>query len=157
MANENTVTISIEEYFDLRQKAEMNAVLLGQIHSIDMRFIRIDEKLLCLEDEVRRVMGMADKKMPTCGDCIHADICKQVNCGWFSPNNPAYCKGFKDKTKLVEVVRCKDCKHWIPGDSMMGNSFDDMQRVGSCPSVRFRRLENEFCSYGERKDDEALQ
>ncbi len=52
----------------------------------------------------------------------------------------------------VEVVRCKDCEHWIPGDSMMGNSIDDMQRVGGCPYVRFRRLENEFCSYGERKE-----
>lgn len=51
----------------------------------------------------------------------------------------------------VEVVLCKDCKHWKPGDSMMGNSIDDMQRVGGCENVRFRRLENDFCSFGERK------
>jgi hypothetical protein len=24
--------------------------------------------------------------------------------------------------------------------------------VGGCPYVRFRRLENDFCSYGERKE-----
>ena len=40
----------------------------------------------------------------------------------------------------VEVVRCKDCKHWQPCDSMAGNSIDDMQRVGGCGYVRYRRL-----------------
>ena len=58
------------------------------------------------------------------------------------------------KVDAVEVVRCKDCEHWMPGDSFMGDSVDDMQRVGGCPYVRFRRLENDFCSYGERKDNE---
>lgn len=33
----------------------------------------------------------------TCGDCIHADVCKEVNGGWVSPKNPAYCKLFKNK------------------------------------------------------------
>ena len=33
----------------------------------------------------------------TCGDCIHADVCKEVNGGWFSSKNPAYCKLFKNK------------------------------------------------------------
>jgi hypothetical protein len=54
---------------------------------------------------------------------------------------------------VVPVIRCMDCKHWKPGESMMGNSLDDMQRVGRCEYVRFRRLENDFCSYGERKDN----
>lgn len=39
-----------------------------------------------------------------CGDCIHADICKQLNGGWFSSENVAYCKGFKDRANFVEVV-----------------------------------------------------
>ena len=55
----------------------------------------------------------------------------------------------------VEVVRCKDCEHWMPGDSFMGDSVDDMQRVGGCPYVRFRRLENDFCSYGEKMDGDG--
>ena len=55
MANENTVTIPVEEYFDLRQKAEMNAYLLGEIRKYDERFILFDEKLFRLEDEVRRL------------------------------------------------------------------------------------------------------
>lgn len=55
MANENTVTVPLEEYFDLRQKAEMNAFLLGQLHNIDLRFSRYDDALFRLEDEVRRL------------------------------------------------------------------------------------------------------
>lgn len=50
-----------------------------------------------------------EKRLKTCGDCIHADICKQVNSGWFSPENIAYCKGFKDSANFVEVVR----GYWI--------------------------------------------
>ena len=46
----------------------------------------------------------SEKRLKLCGDCIHADICKEVIGGWFSPKNPAYCKGFKDRTKYVEVV-----------------------------------------------------
>lgn len=55
MATENTVTISVEEYFDLRQKADMNAFLIGQLTNIDMRFNKYDEMMYRLEDEVRRL------------------------------------------------------------------------------------------------------
>lgn len=51
----------------------------------------------------------------------------------------------------VPVVRCKDCKHWKPGDSWGGDSLDDMQRIGGCPIVRFARRENDFCCCGERR------
>lgn len=51
----------------------------------------------------------------------------------------------------VEVVRCKDCKHWKPGDSFSGDSLDDMQRIGRCPIVRFGRREKDFCCEGERE------
>lgn len=66
--------------------------------------------------------------MKTCGDCIHADICKQVNGGWFSHKNIMDCKCFKDHISLVEVVHgrwikaecsekdgnssCSECGHW---------------------------------------------
>ena len=40
-----------------------------------------------------------------CGDCIHAEICKKVNSGWFSPKNIAYCTAFKER---------KNCVVWIP-------------------------------------------
>ena len=74
-----------------------------------------------------------------CGDCIHADICKQLNGGWFSRENIAYCKGFKDRTSYVEVVRCKDCK------GMNEDKF--------CVAWEGFVREDDFCSYGERKDN----
>ena len=55
MANENTVTISVDEYFDLRQKAEMNTYLLGELTKYEERFRLFDDKLFRLEDEVRRM------------------------------------------------------------------------------------------------------
>lgn len=54
---------------------------------------------------------------------------------------------------MVEVVRCKDCKYWKPGDSFGGDSLDDMQRIGGCPIMRFGRREKDFCCDGERKDN----
>ena len=55
MANENTVTINIEEYFELRKRSEMNAYLLGELVRYDERFRLFDERLFRLEDEVRRI------------------------------------------------------------------------------------------------------
>ena len=93
-------------------------------------------------------MGMHKEK--TCGECIHADICKEVNGGWFSPKNIAYCKGFKDSTNFVGVVRCKDCKNYG------GVAFGDVCRRWSAPLAGMKNCTrpNDFCSYGERKDNE---
>ena len=52
----------------------------------------------------------------------------------------------------VEVVRCKDCKHWKPSGSVAGNSKDDLQPIGGCKWVNFCRKANDFCSYGERRE-----
>ena len=47
----------------------------------------------------------------------------------------------------VEVVRCKDCKHYRP-ESQNG-------KVKYCCRSAFVKVgELDFCSYGERKDDE---
>ena len=45
----------------------------------------------------------------------------------------------------VEVVRCKDCKHFIQKDSVC-NHFG---YYSYAPSVG----KNDFCSYGERRSD----
>ena len=64
-----------------------------------------------------------------------------------------YRKGYEDgKKDAVEVVRCKDCKHWsyIPG-------------LDKCPhcvvfcglhSKAYQTKSDDFCSYGERKESE---
>ena len=53
----------------------------------------------------------------------------------------------------VEVVRCKECKHWKPSGSKAGNSFSDMEYIGGCEFTNYCRRESDFCSYGEKRRD----
>lgn len=55
----------------------------------------------------------------------------------------------------VEVVRCKDCKHWRKKDFQGGNDIYHMEFGGFCPNSRFARYESDFCSYGERRDSDG--
>ena len=57
METENTVTIHIEEYFELRKQSEMNAFLLGEIARNDEHFRRIEDHVFRLEDEMRKMKG----------------------------------------------------------------------------------------------------
>lgn len=63
-------------------------------------------------------------------------------------NNRKYHKGLAWSCRIideapavdaVEVVRCKDCKHWAHGD---------------CYRLELSRP-NDFCSYGERREDDG--
>ena len=67
----------------------------------------------------------------SCKDCIHIEVCALC-----VPPLPV-CDSFLNKHDVVEVVRCKDCKHWHNGD---------------CYRLELS-LPNDFCSYGERKDN----
>lgn len=55
MANENTVTIPIDEYFDLRQKAEINSYLMNELGRMEGRFQGIERVVFELENTVRRM------------------------------------------------------------------------------------------------------
>ncbi len=55
----------------------------------------------------------------------------------------------------VPVVRCGECKHWRPGDFMTGDDIDHMCRGGRCPTKRFTVYENDFCSDGEREEEDV--
>ena len=50
---------------------------------------------------------------------------------------------------VVEVVRCKDCKHWNK-DAM---ACDTLPWVNSSEHANW--YADDFCSYGERRDDNA--
>lgn len=45
----------------------------------------------------------------------------------------------------VEVVRCKDCKHW----DITSDGF------GECNVMEKQFLGDEYCSFGERKEDDG--
>ena len=76
-----------------------------------------------------------------CNNCACNKVCNHdvygfENCGNFIPAED-----------VVEVVRCKNCKHFCPyeGEEHKG---DCAELVGLESCV----YEDDFCSYGERKD-----
>ena len=51
-----------------------------------------------------------------------------------------------DVIPTVELIRCKDCKHWFQGSCFVDsfNSYDDFN---------YERDETDFCSRAERKEE----
>ena len=81
-------------------------------------------------------MGMSER-------CLHNEVCKYGE----KRSNGMYCteekcKQFKNRTKYVEVVLCKDCKK-CSHDTMFGDRWCNGKKVKA----------DDFCSYGERKDN----
>lgn len=44
----------------------------------------------------------------------------------------------------IDIVRCKECKHWCKGDEVYGICY-------RCPNTRQMKADD-FCSYGERSE-----
>ena len=59
--------------------------------------------------------------------------------GW---NEALACVNMIPSADVVEVVRCKDCKHWS----------EYMEGIGVCDKLKTDTGEGVFCSYGESKD-----
>lgn len=61
---------------------------------------------------------------------------------------------------MAEVVRCKDCKWWEP-HTQCGFDYDNDEYNDYCGLLvpdddyyAFTRKANDFCSYGERREDD---
>ncbi len=52
---------------------------------------------------------------------------------------------------VVEVVRCKDCVHWYEPDGVCLKIYSD---GAVSPYAWQDRNQDDFCSYGERKDND---
>ena len=76
-------------------------------------------------------MGMSDY---ICKSCEHYLVCKHAD------NTITSC------SQYYEMVRCKDCKYYA-----------DYGRVWDCQKYEGMNFpdESDFCSYGERKDNES--
>ena len=62
-----------------------------------------------------------------------------------------YTDGTTNAVLMGELVRCKDCKYWT------GRKYN-IHINGFLPWCRFSALQreaNDFCSYGERKEDRS--
>lgn len=79
-------------------------------------------------------MRLIDIEAEVCADCVCRDKC----------DRQAYCWAKAMQTvDAVEVVRCKDCKHYRPEEYECGCDF-----AGGLPYVKA----DDYCSYGEGKD-----
>ena len=94
----------------------------------------IDEAIIhCEEVAIRQLKNENNAKCVRCGK-EHVQLAK-----WLKE-----LKAYKSREDLVPVVRCRDCKYWDNGNL----SFEcpwDYGRHGSSD-------EDDFCSYGERKE-----
>jgi hypothetical protein len=78
-----------------------------------------------------------------------------VNENVYNTNNVLDSIDYQSTADVVEVVRCKDCKHWHK------KVFDPIieHHIGECHCSQwendyfwYETSENDFCSYGERRD-----
>lgn len=82
-----------------------------------------------------------------CNECsfkANDYVCGLLDCA-FS------CNHFTERNyncPLVEVVTCKDCKHW---DKCSAPRVPDEKEYHYCPMEDFNTAENFFCAYGERR------
>lgn len=83
-------------------------------------------------------------------DCIRKERCGHYpeQCGMCGAMSDIYTHYplFKDKD-LVEVVRCKDCKH-----SYFVKSCSKYECRKGCGTLKYS---TDFCSYGERSNENA--
>lgn len=73
-------------------------------------------------------------------------MCKAFKCGW--NDALASVMDYAPTVDAVEVVRCKDCKHY----------YADPWGYGNCVfegGVSRRTKTSDFCSWGERRKDET--
>ena len=89
-------------------------------------------------------MGMYD-----CEKCLHEEMCDQPGRHlWGTLNGEKECSDFKDRDKYVEVVRCKDCTQWCRNIGIADSPN------GHCYYHEIEMNGFDFCSYGERKDND---
>jgi hypothetical protein len=88
---------------------------------------------------------MAEK---TCSHCVHVDVCENRFSWLDQEDNTKHiiCRHFKDKADVVDVVRCRDCKHLVI------NPFGNGDICCRWDEWVYPKP-NDFCSYGEPKPE----
>lgn len=115
--------------------------------------------------------------MATCKDCVHYEVCKRIDYELEYHNKsikeaeeelPIKCRFFKNKADVVPVVRCKDCKYSRELDKhceinrtaylhcalLKGDETKYVWHKYKKYYKDYSIVEpDDFCSYGERKND----
>lgn len=82
-------------------------------------------------------------KKTICPRCIHNNVCIA------NANQPCF-----ECNQFMEVVRCRDCKHWSEDQYGCVCSLHSQKENEDYPAFEVEMLPHDFCSYGERKDNE---
>ena len=61
MNEQNTVTIPVDEYFELRQRAEMNMTVIREIANFENRMNEFDRKLFEFDNKLYEIQREAKK------------------------------------------------------------------------------------------------
>ena len=89
--------------------------------------------------------------MATCKECVHHRICNRIDheieysdkrVKEAEEQLAIKCRFFKNKTDVVPVVRCKDCKHYKK------INYDDISQ-NTCEITTKRQQPYNYCNYGE--------
>lgn len=92
----------------------------------------------------RMVIGMADELEFVCEKCAHYEVCdRSSRMIWARLSKEKVC------TDFMEVVRCKDCKHYMEYPL---NKVDKRMCCYVHLLTPHFTPEDGFCSYGERKE-----
>lgn len=88
----------------------------------------------------------------TCKDCIYRAMCYKHE--HYGKENEKPCEMFRNKADFVEVVRCRDCKHWkrIAFDNIFECDFGICHNLYD--EIEKETIERDYCSDGERKNIE---
>ena len=86
--------------------------------------------------------------MSICKDCLHNEVCKYGE----NRSNGMYCTGekckqYKPTADVVEVVRCKDCRHCKYNSSADKYKCDRRGYYSETVEI------TDYCSWGERRED----
>ena len=84
---------------------------------------------------------MSKKHTNTCYDCIHLATCYKIEHFGRDLETNMPCDLYIGISDRIEVVKCKDCKHFRTKPNYCGKlAIDDVE-------------EDFYCSYGERRID----
>ena len=82
-----------------------------------------------------------------CETCLYNKNCQFLAKHKLEP--VVSCTAYNNAADMVEVVRCKDCKHW--GTECAGET----DRIKECEYAHYMTGANGYCVYGERREDDA--
>lgn len=92
-----------------------------------------EKRLIDKEKVYQRACAGCTRRGETPGECYHDEPCDRLIFA-FTTAEPV---------DAVEVVRCKDCKHW--------KSDDDIGHCENPDGLDNYARPDDFCSYGERR------